>query len=97
MAGVEDRTHKDARTVEITVALVLGTLVVALPALVVWLASRWDRGGGDWSAAEQAVHLVSLLAGGAVSVGWLVRSERKQAGWRRRPARPSWRSGSPPP
>ncbi len=84
MDGIEDRTRKDARTVEITVALVLGTIVVALPAAAVWLAATWDWGGGDWSGAKRTVHLVSLLAGATVSIWWLVRSEP----WRSRRMRP---------
>lgn len=48
MDGIEDRSRKDARTVEITVALVLGALVMTLPAVA------------------------------AVTVWWLVRSERER-------------------
>lgn len=79
MDGIEDRTAKDERTVAITVALVLGALVVVLPAVTVWLVSKADWGGGDWSDAKQAVHVASLLAGAAVTGRWLVRSERKRA------------------
>lgn len=46
--------------------------------VAVWLAATWDWGGGDWSAAKRTVHLVSLLAGAAVSIWWLVRSENHQ-------------------
>ncbi len=69
---VEDR---DARAVEITLALLLGVAVAVLPRVALWLVGRmWGLSGPGWIAAKDTVQLVALLAGAAVTVGWLVRS-----------------------
>ena len=71
---------------EIAVAILLGTLVVVLPIVAGWVVGKaWDwggtvQGGTDWSDAKCAVHTVALVAGAAVTVWWLVRSERHRAG-----------------
>lgn len=73
--GRVDEGRRDARTVEITLALLLGATVAVLPMVAMWLAGRaWGMSGPDWSAAKDTVDLAAVLAGAAVTVGWLVRS-----------------------
>lgn len=75
MTGAERR---DARTVEIALAGLLGVVVVLVPT-VGFLVLRWQFGlaGPRWDAAATSGFVIACALGALVTVWWLVRTRNR--------------------
>jgi hypothetical protein len=70
--------RREARTVEIGTAVVLGGLIAVVPSVVLWLVGLLARvGGPGWDSASRAVELASVVVGAAVAIWWLLRARRR--------------------
>jgi hypothetical protein len=72
------QVRRDAQTVEIAAAALLGGLVAIVPGVVLWLVGLLAGiSGPGWDSAQSAVQLVAIVVGAAVTVGWLLRARRR--------------------
>ena len=70
--------RREARTVEIGTAVVLGGLVAVVPSVALWLVGLVAHATGPgWEAASRAVLLASSVVGAAVAIWWLLRARRR--------------------
>jgi hypothetical protein len=78
MESGDAEVRREARTVEIGTAVVLGGLIAVVPSVVLWLVGLLARiGGSGWDSASRAVLLVSVVIGAAVAIWWLLRARRR--------------------
>jgi hypothetical protein len=78
MRSDDAEARREARTVEIGSAVVLGGLIALVPNVALWLVGLLAHAGGPgWEAVGRAVLLVSAAAGAAVAVWWLLRARRR--------------------
>ncbi len=77
--GTDEReARRDARTVEIALALLVGGAIAVVPSVVVWLIGYLAGfGGPGWDAVQSATQLATLVAGAAAVVWLLVRARRR--------------------
>jgi hypothetical protein len=77
--GTDEReARREARIVEIALAVLLGGAIAVVPGVALWLAGHVaDLGGPGWDTVRSTVQLVTLVAGAAVAVWWLVGARRK--------------------
>jgi hypothetical protein len=70
--------RREARTVEIGTAVVLGGVIAVVPTVVLWLVGLLARiSGPGWDSAGDAVQWASVAVGAAVAIWWLLRARRR--------------------
>ncbi len=78
MGPGDPQVRRDARTVEIAVAVLLGGLIAVVPNVALWLAGLAvgveDPG---WDSTRQTVLIATIVIGVAVAAGWLFRARRR--------------------
>lgn len=70
--------RREARTVEITLAVVLGVAVVVVPTVGAWLLG-WALAltGPGWQSAQKALLVGATVLGVCTTLWWLVRAGRR--------------------
>jgi Sec-independent protein secretion pathway component TatC len=69
------QVRRDARTVEIATAVLLGGLIAVVPTITLCLVGLVSGvGGSGWDSARRWVLVVAIVVGAAVSVWWLLRA-----------------------
>ena len=78
MGPGDPQVRRDARTVEIAVAVFLGGLVAVVPNVALWLAGLAvgveDPG---WDSTRQTVMIATIVVGAVVAGAWLFRARRR--------------------
>ena len=78
MGSDDAEAGREARTVEIGSAVVLGGLTAIVPSVVLWPAGLLIHGGGpEWESVRRAALQLSVVAGVAVVIRWLLRARRR--------------------
>jgi hypothetical protein len=68
----------DARTVEITLSVVIGSVIAVVPSVALWLVGHIAGfGGPGWESAQRVTLLAGIVVGAAVSTWWLLRARRR--------------------
>lgn len=78
MGAFDGDQRRDARSVEIGFAVLLGVVVFAVPAVLVWVTG-WALGLSEptWVATRAAITVLAGLAGLIMLVGVLWRARRR--------------------
>jgi hypothetical protein len=78
MEPLSREARREARIVEISLAVFLGSAIVVVASVVLWLVGLApDVGGPVWATTRQTTFQVSVVIGVAVVVWWLLRARRR--------------------
>lgn len=77
--GQHDRAAiHDARIVEISTALFLGIVVLAVPNVAVWVVGLiLDVRGTGWATIRRVTFAITIVVGAVVAIWWLLRARRR--------------------
>ncbi len=78
MEPLSGEARRDARIVEITLAVLLGVAVVVVPSVVLWLVGlALDLDSPGWDTARRLTFDVAVVVGGVVVIWWLLHARRR--------------------
>lgn len=64
MEPLSREARREARIVEITLAVFLGAVIAVVPSVVLWLVGRaLDVSGPGWATTRQTAFIVTVVAG----------------------------------
>ena len=78
MGSDDAEARRETRTVEIGSAVALGGLTAIVPSVVLWpVGPLVHSGGPGWESVSRTALQLSVVAGAAVAIWWLLRARRR--------------------